>query len=930
MIHLMHEALEQRALRARRVAPVLLAALLVCAPSGRSEDKPERHGVLAPPTAGPDIRTPPMTDGVLKALEAPYLKEDERAALRVFHGVWTDSDLASPRLRARAALIAGVYDDLSLANTAADVEDRAEAMLIRGEAEPALSLLAGAASARAVRVRAEALEALGRMDEADAAVDPLVALLTRQSASASDITEGVRALRVRGRIRGQAPGDYGRMIQLLSHAQENLDRLYWPAVLEQAEILGDKDNGADAEKALRQALSMNPSSARAWRMLGEMSVDGFSFDATEKIAGRLRTIGSRFATGASESADAAFILTRARLRQNAPDDAERELSRALERFPRHPEALALSAACAAARFDYPLLESRLGALDSLWSPPPIEGTGPWRGLLLVARVLSEKRQYDRAADYFRRAAGRAPFLPDPLIDLGLLEVQAGRDAEARDVLKRAVEMDPFHTRALNSRTLVEEITRYSAIESANFIVRCRPGVDEVIAREMVAPLEQIHALVCATFEHTPAQRTIIELMPNHEWFAVRVTGMPGVHTIAASTGPVIAMEAPREGQGHFGVYDWERVIRHEFTHTVNLSQTGYRIPHWFTEAAAVSLELAPYDYGTCQLLVSVLIRDELFDLREINEAFVRPKRPTDRQQAYMQGNWMYRYIVDTWGRGAPVRLMERFALGEREEKAFPAVLSVTTSEFVTGFTQWAKKDAASWGMLPVPSLDELRLKWMLSQDAERAGLGAGLRRAGLASAALIAGNARSEKPSSMLGFDLAPPTPELVEQWSRDWPDHPDLLELKMTDALAASGGEVTPELVPLLERYAAARPADPAPHRHLARYYLSTEDPARSIPHLEYLDIREQYSPAFASALARQYAAAGDLDRAWTKAERATRIAGYDAELREQAATIALRRGRPADAQRHIEALVALEPDQEIHRRRLEAVKKKVEAGGA
>lgn len=916
-------------------AAVTAAALTLAAGAGgqaepKKGDEPGRHGVLAPPpTQGPDIRTPPMVEGVLRALEAKYLTDAERASLRVFHGVWTDADLADPALRAKAAVIAGVFDDPSLLSDTAAPEDRAQAALRRGEPGAVLQWLAGAKGSRPGRLRAEALEMLGRHAEAVAEAEALLAALKPGSSTAEDVTEAALALQVRGRILGLEPGDYGRMMEMLSAAQQNVDRLYWPAVMAQASILMDKDNPAEAEKAARQVLTMNPSCAQAWRLLGEMAVSGFAFDAADSISVRLRTISSRFTTTVPGGVDAAMIAARARMRQNAPDLAEEALAPLLSAFPVQRDALALRAAVQAQRFDFDDVEKRLGAADAMWTAPTGENAGPIDGLLAVGRALSELRQYDRAAAYFRRASARSPKAPDPLIELGLLSVQAGKDVEARDALKAAAAMDPFNIRAMNSLTLVEELSTYTKFESEHFIVRCRPGVDEVVAKELLLPLERIHAVVCSTFEHTPPQRTIIELMPDHEWFAVRITGMPGIHTIAASTGPIIAMEAPREGKGHYGVYDWERVIRHEFTHTVNLSQTGYRLPHWFTEAAAVSLELAPYDFNTCRLLVHVLETDQLFNLREINEAFVRPKKQTDRQQAYMQGNWMYRYIADSWGKSAPIRLLERFATGEREEQAFPKVLGVSTEKFMEGFREWAAKDAASWGMLASPSLDDLRLKWMLTQDAERAGLASRLGQIGVAAAAMTAGLSGvggGGEIADRLGVELAPALPDMVESWLIENPDHPDLLELELADALTMSGGEATPELVPLLERYAAARKVDPTPHRVLARYYLKSETPEKAIEHLEFLDIREQYSPVYAEALSERYAQAGDLDKAWSKIERATRIAGYDPALREKAATVALQRSDPKEAERHIEALVALEPQQEIHKQRLEAVRKMVD----
>jgi Flp pilus assembly protein TadD len=75
---------------------------------------------------------------------------------------------------------------------------------------------------------------------------------------------------------------------------------------------------------------------------------------------------------------------------------------------------------------------------------------------------------------------------------------------------------------------------------------------------------------------------------------------------------------------------------------------------------------------------------------------------------------------------------------------------------------------------------------------------------------------------------------------------------------------------------------------------------------------------------LAKRYAALSDMDRALAKAARATQISPYDARTREFAATICLRGGDLAGAERHIRALIAIEPDREIHKQRLDALLKK------
>ena len=116
----------------------------------------------------------------------------------------------------------------------------------------------------------------------------------------------------------------------------------------------------------------------------------------------------------------------------------------------------------------------------------------------------------------------------------------------------------------------------------------------------------------------------------------------------------------------------------------------------------------------------------------------------------------------------------------------------------------------------------------------------------------------------------------------------------------------------------------DPSPHRYLARLYLDIDQGESAIPHLEFLDGREQKTAAYAIELARQYAAIKDWDNAWDKISRAVEIAPFDPGHRELAATVALRRGDYVAAERHILALTELEPQHELHKKRLEAVRKR------
>lgn len=846
----------------------LVGWVLACVPA-RGQDAPE--GPFPPPD---------ISDAVTRLLAQPYLREDERRALRIRHGVWEEGDLAGEADAARAALVRGALRSPALDAPGVHPEDRGEALLRRGEPAGALAALDGRETPRAKRLRAEALLDLGRVDDAIAALDGVPAMLT-DARDADDAGEAARGVILLVRLVGekdQRSLRYQATLDALGRARETLDRLSWRVPLAEALLLYEKDRYSEVGGALENVLTLNPQCAEAWALLGRAAVDGFDFPRAESVAQRLDVLAGE------PSLDGAIIRALVEIRRGEGEAAERALDAVTPWYAEHRGLLAHRAAAAAARFDFDAADERLDRLDVL-SP------GTPAGALAVGRAMASARQYDEAARYLRRASARAPHWAEPLVELGMSELQAGRDAEALDALERGVAMDPYNVRAGNSLTLLRELRSYLRFESEHFVVRCRPGQDEILAREMLPQLERIFRRVTGDgpggIRHVPDHKTVVELYPNHQWFSVRIAGLPRLHTIAAATGPVIAMEAPRVGPGHkVGTYDWARVVQHEYVHTVTLSRTKNRLPHWFTEASAVYLEDAPRAYNTVQLLARAVETDTLFDLDTINVGFVRPKRPSDRALAYAQGHWMYEYIIERWGNTAPLDLMDLYATGVREGEAFRRVLNIPREEFLRDFRAWARAQLVSWGMTPTDAHPAIPV--LLARD-----------------------NAEE-------------PTPELVARWLEEFPESPFVLELALEQAAKSSPADVHA----LALRYAKARPVDPLPHKLLAAMYLAGRDvpagstPLEAIPHLAYLDVREQSSPGYATELARLHAAKGDHSGAMAAATRATQLAPYDGTIREFAATIALLAQDLDAAERHLTALTVLEPDREVHRRRLDALR--------
>ncbi len=876
----------------------------------------------------------PLNPSAEAAITAEWLTDDERKDMRVFHGVWDERDLDTPLRRAQVALNAWALDDPVFTDPSVPAEFHAEARLKAGDLRGALDRLAGIESNRAARIRAEAYEGLGNYDAALQAVEaPVQRLLNTTTDDPAEVTEGVRALVVKARIQGQPQRDYEAMMMLLGRAHQQLDRLYWPAKLAEAELLIDKDNAKEAVTALHETLALNARTADAWFTLGRVALRRFDFDSAGLAADKLRRLNPQHPL-------ADLLLAESRLIQDDPDGALDLLSPLLQQYAGLRPALAMAAAAEALRYDSEAAQVRLDHYDEL-SP------GSAVAYYTVGRHLSLNRQYGDAARMLDEAIRRQPSWPAPQIELGLMELQSGRDGRALAALEDAAALDPFNRRATNSLFLLRELAQYDTVESEHFIVRYQPGIDQVFVDLMFEPLEKIHTTVAGRFRHEPDRKTVIEVMPDHETFAVRITGMPWIHTIAASTGPVIAMQVPRDGppSKFAGPFDWARVIQHEYTHTINLSQTRNRIPHWLTEAAAVSMEYAPRDYDTCVQLAMASDAGELFDLDEIKWAFVRPRRPGDRALAYAQAHWMVEYMNQRFGESALVRLLGFYFDGVREQEAMSRALGISRDEFFEDFMKWAGGELVAWGVAPpegMPTLEELEdaLRWTdpelaaamaASQQArldviskamaDRVGQPAGARREG------------DRQLTADLWPDLIRPRVEIdnatLEEWLEEYPGHPDLLEIRLRREIRERGSP-DEDMIDLLQQYAAARPVDPFPHKKLVQIWRGSDTPEKQIPHLEQLDIREQKTPVFAIELARLYRKTGDLDRALAKASRAAQINPYDADYRELAAAIAIEARDLELARTHILAMTLLEPGVSRHHTRLEAIDRMIDRTGS
>ncbi|MCG3179055.1 MAG: Beta-barrel assembly-enhancing protease [Phycisphaerae bacterium] len=688
------------------------------------------------------------------------------------------------------------------------------------------------------------------------------------------------------------PVTYDTMIlqQLYQVAYEELDREYWPARVAAANLSLVAYKDKQAIEDFGAALRINPSAYQANLGAGWAMLEGWKFEQVEAQLAAARKVNAN--DPAVFELESALLLLQRRF-----DDAAAAARKGLKINPRHLGLLAqLASAESLLRHDDQVAEVTKQA--EAINPRPAEF------YLTFADAESGARQYDLAEKLYKKVIELAPWDPNARSGLGMMYMQTGHEELASKLLDDAFSIDAFNKKSFNTLTLLEQLERFQTLESKNFIIKFSDKTDAVLGPYFRDYLESVYAELCRDYGVKLDRKAVIELFPTHAQFSVRVTGTSWIPTVGACTGWVVAMYSPRKMAGTPQGFNWAAVLRHEFTHVVTLAATHNRIPHWFTESLAVMQEPQPRKWDWVQMLVAALRQDQLFKVSQINWGFIRPKRPTDRQLAYAQSEWMGEFIIDQYGYPSIGKLLKAFDDGKTQAEALKEILGVTEDEFDAKFIEWARAQVKTVWRLnadPIPSLaDAAKAVKDNPNDANA--------HARLAEAYVYARSPdklkkiQSEASEALkLDPNNAKALSLLAQVLIRDkskWDEAQDLL-LKL-----ASVDPTNAEAPRLLARHYLSDdefgnaalwfnrlkltcPLDPSSYAGLAAIYLDerVDNKKAALPELAELARREQSDPRYAVRLATLYTDLKQPDQAAVWLTEAMYIDPFNAATHEQLA---------------------------------------------
>jgi tetratricopeptide (TPR) repeat protein len=141
---------------------------------------------------------------------------------------------------------------------------------------------------------------------------------------------------------------------------------------------------------------------------------------------------------------------------------------------------------------------------------------------------------------------------------------------------------------------------------------------------------------------------------------------------------------------------------------VNLGQTDFSIPRWFTEGLAVDNEGPGRPRLWGQILARRVAADRLFNLDTITLGFIRPSSGEDWALAYYQAEIYVRYMTATYGKDAPRKLIAAYGDHLDTRAALERSFGATQEKFEQGYLAYVKSIVATGpGIAAAPPSQDL-------------------------------------------------------------------------------------------------------------------------------------------------------------------------------------------------------------------------------
>ena len=413
---------------------------------------------------------------------------------------------------------------------------------------------------------------------------------------------------------------------------------------------------------------------------------GFSrWDSDALYVGLARALKSQFKPGASKALERAlelnpknleamFLRSQGAMEEDDWDEADRWIEEGLQHNAQFLPLMELRCARKLLGGERQRFEA---CRDAVLDINPRNG----RMFETLGDLFVSKRRLQEAVVSYRKALQRDSRRWSALASLGINLLRLGEEAEGRQVLEEAYAQDPYNIWTVNTLRLIDSFDGFELFDANRFSVRLHRK-EAVALRPYVARLllESLTVLE-EKYAHRVREKVLFEMYPDHEDFAVRALGLPGLGALGATFGRIVAMDSPSarpEGKFHWGSTLW-----HEVAHVITLSLSDQKMPRWLSEGISMMEErLARPGWGD-HLSIEFLEAHRsgtLLSLSQLNSGFERPQNSQQLRISYYQAGWVCQWLVDRFGLSKVRDLVAAYRQDKTSETCFQEALGQSLEE----------------------------------------------------------------------------------------------------------------------------------------------------------------------------------------------------------------------------------------------------------
>ncbi len=440
-------------------------------------------------------------------------------------------------------------------------------------------------------------------------------------------------------------------------------------------LLHERFNNPEAAGLFREALQKDPSNAAAYLGLATVSADGFDGKAVEYAAKAIELDPKL--VGAHE------LMANLALENDDRDEAVAEADKALALDKDAMDAMAIHAAVE-------LIADR--SPDAWFAKITAINPGYGGAYARVAHQLEVHYRYEDAVTYYRKAVKADPRFWAAHSALGIDLMRLGKEDEPLTELELSYNNGHRDAATVNSLRLLDSYKNFKTFRDDTTVLKLKKTEADLLQPYMHAELHTIIATYEKKYRMKLPAPVQVEVYPDHEDFAVRTMGMPGLGALGVTFGEVVAMDSPSARKP--GDFNWGATLWHEMSHVYILTATNHRVPRWFTEGLAVHEEgeHSPEwsDRVTPEVLIAVREK-KLLPLAKLDRGFVYPEYPSQVVVSYFQAGNICDFVKAKWGEEKLLEMVHSYAKSKTTAQVVQENLGLTLEEFDKQYLAWVDK-----------------------------------------------------------------------------------------------------------------------------------------------------------------------------------------------------------------------------------------------